>query len=159
MAQSVSGVVNTQHLNHRHRKKSRAASRVTNGSALLPNVDGRSVWVRRVKDLRAQYINDLGGEENISFAEEQLANRVSVLITEIEYREMCFSKAGHADDDQLAVYQTCTNTLRRMLEALGLQRRAKRIGPSLGDLLRADQEKQRRRLAEDHDARQQQDAA
>jgi hypothetical protein len=35
-------------------------SRVTNGGALLPNVDGRSPWVRRAKDVIASHLSDLG---------------------------------------------------------------------------------------------------
>jgi hypothetical protein len=31
--------------------KPQARSRVSNGSAILPGVDGRSTWVRRMRDL------------------------------------------------------------------------------------------------------------
>jgi hypothetical protein len=43
----------------------------------------------------------------------------------------------------LDLYQRMTNILRRSLEAVGLERRAKDIGPSLGDLLREDMRRQR----------------
>src|SRR6516165_6882081 len=33
--------------------------RITNGSALLPDVDGRSPWVRRCKDIVAAHLSDL----------------------------------------------------------------------------------------------------
>jgi len=33
--------------------------RITNGSALLPDVDGRSLWVRRCKDIVAAHLSDL----------------------------------------------------------------------------------------------------
>jgi hypothetical protein len=48
------------------RLKSRQCSRVTNGSALLPRVDGRSAWVRRCKDIIEAHLSDLGGEHNTS---------------------------------------------------------------------------------------------
>ena len=35
-------------------------SRVTNGSVLLQNVDGRSGWARRMRDLMALHLSDLG---------------------------------------------------------------------------------------------------
>jgi hypothetical protein len=44
-------------------------SKITNGSSLLPGVDGRSPWVRRAKDIIASHLSDLGGEENTSAAE------------------------------------------------------------------------------------------
>ena len=47
-------------------------SRITNGSALLPGVDGRSPWVRRCKDVIAAHLTDLGGEGNTSAAERSL---------------------------------------------------------------------------------------
>jgi Caspase domain len=46
---------------------SRQRSRITNGS-LLPSVtDGRSAWVRRVKDVIELHISDLGGEANSAY--------------------------------------------------------------------------------------------
>ena len=38
--------------------KGRQRSRVTNGSALLPGVDGRSAWVRRCKDIIEAHLSD-----------------------------------------------------------------------------------------------------
>jgi hypothetical protein len=42
--------------------KPTARSRVTNGRELLPGVDGRSLWVRRFRDVLALHVSDLGGE-------------------------------------------------------------------------------------------------
>src|SRR5262249_47184872 len=111
-------------------------TRVANGSQLWTGVDGRSLWARRASELLAAHISDLGGEENISEAERVLAKRVAVLVTELERRESAFAQAGQVDDGALAIYQTTVNTLRRTLEALGLQRRARDVGPSLNDILR-----------------------
>lgn len=54
---------------------------------------------------------------------------------ELEQLEVGFA-TGEAALDNLQVYQRVTNTLRRLLESLGLKRRAKPVGPSLGDILR-----------------------
>ena len=40
------------------RRKDPQKSRITNGSALLPGIDGRSAWVRRSKDLIAEFVSD-----------------------------------------------------------------------------------------------------
>src|SRR5262249_14918521 len=95
----------------------------------------------------AATISDLGGSSNISEAEHALAKRCAVLITELERREAVFAQAGQADDAALAIYQTTVNTLRRTLEALGLQRRARDVGPTLGDLLKEDLRQQREAAA------------
>src|SRR6202045_4159049 len=76
--------------------KSRQRSRVTNGSALLPGVDGRSAWVRRCKDIIEAHLSDLGGEDNTSAAERSLIRRASVMTVELERMEARFAVAGEA---------------------------------------------------------------
>jgi hypothetical protein len=100
-------------------------SRITNGRQLLPNVDGRTLWVRRFKDLRALHLSDLGGEENASAAEQSLVRRAAALTVELERLEVKFaSSADQADPKDLELYQRGMNTLRRVLESLGLQRQS-----------------------------------
>jgi hypothetical protein len=120
------------------RSKSRQRSRVTNGSALLPGVDGRSAWVRRCKDIIEAHLSDLGGEDNTSAAERSLIRRAAVLTTELERLEARFASAGEASERDLDLYIRAAGNLRRLLEAIGLQRRARDIGPTLGDLLRRE---------------------
>jgi hypothetical protein len=50
--------------------------------------------------------------------------------------EAKFAQAGHANNDDLDLYQRTTGNLRRVLETLGLQRRAKNITPDLQTYLR-----------------------
>ena len=57
--------------------------------------------------------------------------------------ERRFALAGEACSTDLEVYQRCANSLRRLLEAVGLQRR-QRVVSSLGELLQQDIEQQRR---------------
>jgi hypothetical protein len=59
-------------------------SRITNGSSLLPSIDGRCLWARRFRDLLSLHLSDLGGEDNCSEAEKALARRASCLIVELE---------------------------------------------------------------------------
>ena len=98
-------------------------SRVANGSALLPGIDGRSSWVRRAKEIIADHISDLGGVDNCSAAERSLVRRAAALSVELERLEVKFATAGEASIADLEAYGRASNTLRRLLEAVGLQRR------------------------------------
>jgi hypothetical protein len=110
-------------------------SRVTNGSVLIPGVDGRSPWIRRCKDIIASHISDLGGIDNCSTAEYSIVRRAAVLTTELEQLEARFATAGQADAGDLETYQRCANSLRRLLEAVGLQRRARDVTtPTLDEI-------------------------
>jgi hypothetical protein len=111
-------------------------SRVTNGSALLPGVDGRSPWVRRCKDIIRSHLSDLGGEDNTSAAERSLVRRAAVLTTELERLEVKFALAGEASADEIDLYARVSGNLRRLLEAVGLRRRPRDVTPSLADIMR-----------------------
>src|SRR5262245_24752189 len=49
-------------------RKAYGRSRITNGSALLPSVDGRSTWARRLRDLVELHLHDLGGRDAVSIS-------------------------------------------------------------------------------------------
>jgi len=115
--------------------KDRQRSRITNGSALLPGVDGRSAWIRRCKDIIAAHLSDLGGEANTSAAERSIIRRASVLTVELERLEARFAVAGEANTDDLDLYQRTAGNLRRLLEAVGIERRARDVGPTLSQYL------------------------
>jgi hypothetical protein len=100
----------------------RQRSRITNG-ALLLGVDGRNAWVRRCKDVIDAHVADLGGVDNCSAAERSLIRRASTLTVELERLEAKFATAGEASIVDLEAYGRASNTLRRLLEAVGLQRR------------------------------------
>ena len=115
-------------------QKNRQRSRVSNGSALLPGVDGRSAWVRRCRDVVAAHLSDLGGLDNCSAAEHSIVRRAAVLTTELEVLEVRFAKAGEASSLDLETYQRCANSLRRLLEAIGLQRRPRDVSLTLDQI-------------------------
>lgn len=112
-------------------RKQTNRSRVTNGSAVLPGVDGRSTWVRRLRDLQALHIADLGGDANVSEAERSIVRRAATLTVELERMEAAFATAGEAKPSDLGTYVTTTNALRRLLADLGLDRKASKGLPSL----------------------------
>jgi hypothetical protein len=97
-------------------------SAITNGTTLLPGVDGRSPWVRRCKDLIEIHLIDLGGPDNASAAERSLIRRACVLTVELERLEQKFARDGQANADDLDLYQRTAGNLRRLLEVVGLKR-------------------------------------
>jgi hypothetical protein len=109
-------------------------SRLTNG-ATLPGVDGRSSWVRRLRDLINLHTADLGGEANVSVAEAAIIRRAATLVVELERLELKFAIAGEAQPHELELYQRTANSLRRLLESVGLQRRAKDVTPTVRQYL------------------------
>jgi hypothetical protein len=118
--------------------KSKGRSRITNGRGLLPGtVDGRTLWCRRFRDLNALIIDDLGGDDLVTEAQRAIVRRAALLITECERLETGFAVAGAASLAELEVYSRISNSQRRLLESLGLKRRAKDVTPpSLHEYLR-----------------------
>ena len=111
-------------------RKPEARSRITNGS-ILPGVDGRSTWARRLKDLIALHTADLGGVEAISAAEASILRRAATLTVELERLELVFALAGEATPEQIDIYSRVSNTLRRHLESVGLKRVPRNVTPSV----------------------------
>jgi hypothetical protein len=116
--------------------KDKARSRVTNGRSLLPKgADGRSLWVRRMRDLLALHLNDLGGEDAVSEGEKAIVRRAATIIVALERMEFKFATQGEASTSELETYQRLSNTLRRLLQAVGLERRSRDITPTLDQYL------------------------
>ena len=101
--------------------KPMARARVTNGKELLPDVDHRSLWVRRFRDVMALHVAALGGEEAISESEKALVRRAACIVVELEQMEQKFAANGEATVAQLEAYQRASNSLRRLLEVIGSQ--------------------------------------
>jgi hypothetical protein len=93
---------------------------------LLPGIDGRSAWVRRCKDIIAAHLSDV---PDASAAERAIIRRASVLIVELERMERAFALAGEADPVTLDLYGRVAGNMRRLLESVGLQRRARDVTP------------------------------
>lgn len=106
-------------------------SAVTNGTALLPGVDHRSTWVRRIRDLQSLHIVDLGGEDTLSEAEFSIIRRIATMTVALEQMEQGFAIAGAATVPELDAYQRASNSLRRLLETIGIRRRPKDVTPDI----------------------------
>lgn len=117
--------------------KPRNRSKMTNGTAVVVGADGRSLWQRRFRDLIDLHISDLGGASVISQAELSIVRRAAALTVELEKLEMRFADAKHADPKDLDLYQRTAGNLRRLLESIGLKRRARNVTPTLKGFIEA----------------------
>jgi hypothetical protein len=101
--------------------QSKLRSALTNGSVVLNGVDHRVRSIRRLKDLLAAHIADLGGDDLLSEAQRCIVRRAAMLELQLEMMESSWSaNGGEASAKQIEVYQRATNTLRRCVESLGL---------------------------------------
>lgn len=106
--------------------KPQARTRVGNGSAVLQDVDGRSVAFRRYREILASLVSDMGGDP--SEAQQQIARRAASIAIWCEQQD---AAAATGTPIEVAPYTTASNTLRRLLESLGLERRARNVTPTL----------------------------
>lgn len=106
---------------------------MSNGSVVLPGVDGRSTWARRLRDLISLHLSDLGGDEAASEAEHSIIRRASCLTVELERLGLVFATQGEATAEQLDLYQRTANSMRRLLEAVGIERRQRNVTPSVAE--------------------------
>jgi hypothetical protein len=102
-------------------------SAVSNGNRLLAGVDGRNSWARRCRDVLDEHLADKGGIDNCSAPERSIIRRAATLTVELERMETDFALAGEAQPNQLELYQRVANSLRRLLEAVGLERRCRDV--------------------------------
>src|SRR6516162_11359090 len=118
-------------------------SRITNGSALLPTVDGRSPWARLMRDTYRAVIQHCGGDGAISELERMAARRIGALEAELIHMEDKFATiraaGGEPDAGSLDLYQRLANSQRRCCESIGWQRRPKDVtmAPHLRQYLHA----------------------
>jgi hypothetical protein len=105
---------------------SRQRSRVANGTAtLLGAKDERSLYVRRLKEVIAEHVDDRGGFDAMSAAERSLIRRVAVLTIELEKLETRFAEDETVGERTLDLYNRTAGNLGRLLERLGLKRKEK----------------------------------
>ena len=97
-----------------------------NGSEVLAGVDGRSATFRRYRDILASLCSDMGGDP--SEAQLQIARRASSLAVWCEEQD---AAAVNGQPFDIAAYTTASNSLRRLLADLGLERRARNVTPTL----------------------------
>jgi hypothetical protein len=102
----------------------RPRSAVTSGRKLFVQGDPNSAWARRFHDLVQGHVSDLGGRLNMSEAQAALAKRAAGLECELEQMEGRMSLGEQVDLDR---YGRAASHLRRILESLGLERKARDV--------------------------------
>jgi hypothetical protein len=114
-------------------KKRRPRSIAEMDRRTLEKLDRRSVEFKRYEDIRAALVSDRGGEAAVSTAEAQIADKAAFIAMTLEGMQIA-SLAG--EDIDLQRYGELTDRLRRNLESIGLERKAKDVTP-LSEYLRA----------------------
>jgi len=95
----------------------------------MAKLDGRTSLVRHGRDLRAALEADLGGD--LSAAQAVLVERAVTLAMFCEKCEVAWLESGELDPS----YLSSLNALRHLLVALGLERKARDVTPSVSDYL------------------------
>lgn len=94
-------------------------TRLANGTAILEGVDGRSHIARRYREIGAALATDLGGADYLSEAQQQLIRSAAGLVV---LRERLDVMAVNGKIINHAEYCAVSNTLRRVLRTLGIER-------------------------------------
>jgi hypothetical protein len=115
---------------HYPQRKTKARSRVTNGKSLFPKeVDQRTLYYRRFRDLIDLLSADLGGAD-LSTAEQSIVRTAATHMVALEQLELQFALAdGKTKAEDLMLYQTLSNSLRRLLKELGIKRKPRDLNP------------------------------
>jgi hypothetical protein len=102
----------------------RPRSAVTSGRKLFVTGDSNSAWARRFHDLVHGHISDLGGRPIMSEAKFALCKRAAGLECELEQME---GRMSLGEEVSLDSYGRAASHLRRILETLGLERKARDV--------------------------------
>lgn len=105
-----------------------ARAQVSNGSVVLPNVDGRSVVARRYRDITAAIVADQGGADNCAEARIQLIRRFSATAVIAEQIE---ARLAQGEPINVAEHALMCSVLARLASRIGIDRRAREIVPTL----------------------------
>jgi hypothetical protein len=102
-------------------------SRISNGTALLPGIDGRSAAARRYKDLVHAFVSDAGGADVCSEVKLGLIRRLASVTVQSEMLE---AKMASGIDIDVGTLCTLASTVVRLSQRLGLNRVARDVTPA-----------------------------
>jgi len=123
--------------------KDAIVTRVPRRRQLLPGIDSRCFWVKRCKEILTAHVTDLGGEDALSEAERSIVRRAAVLVVECERLERRFALVPMHETvslGELHTYSMLANTLRRLLDMAGLEKRTHDITPTIDAYIVAHQD-------------------
>jgi hypothetical protein len=127
------------------REKAKGRSAVSNGrGTFLPDSASLLRKARRYRDILNEMISDMGGEDLLSEAQRQLVRRAVTMSLQCEHWDHAAASGERVDWD---LYSRTTNTLRRTLEAIGLQRVPRNVTDSPANIIGRIQERRTDRQA------------
>lgn len=115
----------------------------------LDDLDGRTKQYRDAKVMIADLIGDLGGADRVTTAERALVERAALLSAMCQHLEATWLAGNKIFAPE---YASLTNTLRRVLLALGLERRPRDVSPGAATERALAELREASRLAGDADA-------
>jgi hypothetical protein len=107
-------------------RSSKQRSRMTNGTALLPDIDGRSAIARRLKDITSGILADQGGADQCSESRLQLVRRFAAAAVLAEQME---SRLANGEQIDIQEHALLCSTLTRLAQRIGIERRARDVTP------------------------------
>jgi hypothetical protein len=114
------------------KRKSHARSRVSNGTDVLPGVDGRSLIARRYRDICAAIATDQGGAERLSETRLQLIRRFAAAACLAEAME---ARLANGEQIDLAEHAQLASTLVRIAQRIGIDRLPRDVTQTLSQYL------------------------
>lgn len=93
-------------------------SAVTNGTQLLPGIDGRSPDARRYRDLVANFAAELGGVGELSEAEMAIVRQAAAMTAQSERTQATMVNGGPVDAEQLTRLMNSQQRALRSLDAM-----------------------------------------
>jgi len=113
-------------------------SRVSNGTRLLLEADGRSAVARRYRDIFGALISDAGGIDRMSEVRKSLCRTYASTAVMLEQLDAKLVNGGAVD---VSEYSQLASTLVRLAPRIGLGRHAKTV-PDLQTYLASKQQQQ-----------------
>jgi hypothetical protein len=97
-------------------------------------IDGRTTVARRFRDILSDVVSDLGGRDQISEGEYQLARRAASMSVMAEVQE-AWMAAQRFDKVNVEEFVKLVNGLNRTFASIGLRRRQRDVTPDLADYI------------------------
>jgi hypothetical protein len=110
-------------------------NRVTNGSDILPGIDGRSGIARRYRDIVDAILVDQGGADRCSESRLQLIRRFAASAVLAEQME---ARLANGDQINVPEHALLCSTLVRVAQRIGIDRIPRNVTPSLSEYLRTE---------------------
>jgi hypothetical protein len=117
------------------RRPSKQRSRLSNGTKLLPNLDGRTAMARRFKDITSAVLTDQGGADQCSESRLQLVRRFAAAAVLAEQME---ARLANGEQIDIAQHGLLCSTLVRIAQRIGINRVARDVSPTLAEYLAAN---------------------